>query len=201
MGIYKLNPEDFANLKVIPRELSAFWKTYFAKFSVNMSRYLFRYLKENVSVKFINREVLSLKDYLGQQQSLNSVHPFHIYPHNEIGLINFSPKLINYLVHSALGGTNKYPLDKREEVSEVDVALVANIISGVMDILTNQFAEENREIVFELDDDSAVEFFQAGVDSNRLVSVQQFIFQVGAYVYDFDVVISNSVLDRFSIVD
>lgn len=196
MGVWKINPNDISSIKRTPKELSLFWRTYFSSISIEFSKLYFKYYRQNIPVQMVSRDIVRAKDYFNDLKSNSIIKPFQILPHGELGFIHFPDELANDLINRSLGGQSQ-AVPHQHEMTATDLSILEHQIQDMLQVLQSQFLDDNRQIAIELIDDQDVLLYANSLQSEQLISLQQFSVQLGTQAYIFTIGIANRLLEQF----
>jgi flagellar motor switch protein FliM len=199
MGIRKISARSLANLDNSKKELSIFWNTYFSSLSASLTKLFFKHTQEQVSVRFVHRDIVKVKDYFDHLNEVSVVHSFRIQPHNEIGFLHLNDDLSNWMINTVLGGSDSQ-LDLSHQITETDLALLDSFLTEMMDTLLKQFQDENRQVDFDVIDEDLHLLKISQLHAEQLISIQQFSLSTPSHTFVFDIAFSSRVLDSFSLV-
>ena len=199
MAIYKLNAQGLQEVQYAPKELSEFWKLYFANISIRLNKLFFKYTRENITFRFVQRDIVTLKDYFKDIDQDAIIQPFSIKPYNDLGFMFMPQKLTNYLIENMLGGlaSSEEATPIYRSTTDVDRKLVENIMDEVLTVMLMQFKEDHREVSFVKEDPGQVLFYSSSLDHNKLISIQQFMVMTPSNTFVFDIAFANRVLEHF----
>lgn len=187
-------PVNLDEIKYSPVELSEFWRRYFAELSIDFGRLFSRNTTQNITARYLHRDVIMLNEYMKSTSRSAIMQPFRINPENEIGFIYLTGDLCNALIHYMLGGSP----NKDESVhylTQFDEKLLGNILSEVTLLLERHLKKYNGQLSFEPLDPIHLNLMEVGIDGERLLSVQQFLLVTGQNTFVMDIAFSNKFLE------
>jgi len=201
MGVFKLNPHDFSKLRRPNKTLSIFWKSYFEKLSMEMTKAMFLSFKSHCNVSMVNREVVYYSDYVAETDANSLIQMFKVYPHGSIGFYNIPADTVQVIINELMGG-HKYNQNAQQSynprnVSHMDESIVATVVEKLFNILQIPFQNDNRMIEFEMLESSQANILMQNIHDHELVSTQQFMIEINNENYYFDLVLSNQFLENF----
>jgi flagellar motor switch protein FliM len=199
MGIQKLSPDEFANFSPQHKELSSFWKSYFSSLSAKLNKLFFKHMREQVSVRFVHRDIVKVQDYIDHMAEDSIVHAFKMYPQHELGFLHLSQDLSNYMLNTMLGGTGVQSSVNHSN-TPTDLLLLGNFLTEMMDVLLAQFKVEGRIMEFEVVEEETALIHVNSQHVDKLISIQQFSITTPNQTFVFDIAFSNKVLDSFSLI-
>lgn len=200
MEIRKLSPNQLANLTPSKKELSAFWKSYFSSLSSSLTKLFFHHLREQVNIRFVHRDVVTVADYFEHLNDHSVLHAFKIYPHNEFGFLHLSSELCDEMVGQMLGGASNTDSTNPRELTKTDLHLLNQFLTHMMDVLLRQFSHDDRTVDFEVIDDENTLMKISSIHAQKLISIQQFSITTPQKTFVFDVAFSSKILDSFSLI-
>lgn len=187
-------PVKLDEIKYNPVELSEFWRRYFAELSVDFGRLFSRNTAQNITARYLHRDVLLLNEYMKTTSRSAIMQPFKIFPENETGFIYLTGELCNALIHYMLGGQSSND-DTVHYLSQFDEKLLGNILSEVSLLIERHLKKYNNQLRFETLDPVDLSLMEIGIDRERLLSVQQFLLVTGQNTYVMDIAFSNKFLE------
>ncbi len=196
MGVHKLSAQDLVNYQKAPRDLSDFWKNYFANLSITISKLLFKYTRENISVRYLHRNVINASAYFATTTPNSVIKPFKITPHDAIGFFYLTNDLCNHLIDSLLGGGENNPTENHI-ITNTDQRILETILKDLTVILEKQMQEDGREISFQDIDPKNVSLFTNSTAAQQDISVQQFVVFSGGRTFVFDIAFTNRILEEY----
>lgn len=200
MGVLKLTPEEFQHIKYIPKELSNFWKCYFAGLSISLNKLFFKYTCDNISVRYLHRDIVKGKDYFEAISGNSVIQPFNISPTGGFGFLFVTDDLANYFLNSILGGVQEESEEVSHLITSTDLKLLDNILDDILVVLLMQMKEKNKGIEFQKignEDSSVLTQINA---ADQIISVQQFLVVTNSNSFVFDIAFTNRVLEEFVLI-
>ena len=182
-------------IKYNPTELSQFWRQYFAQLSLEFGRLFDRYCQQNVSVRYLHRDVLMLNEYLKTTSRSAVIHPFKVKPTGEIGFIYLTGDLCNALIHYYLGGRAQSEKDNIHYLSSFDEKLLSHTLNDMVRLIERNLFSEKEQIKLESFSTFHLDLMEAGIQSKSLLSVQQFLISTGQNTHVIDIAFSNRFLE------
>jgi flagellar motor switch protein FliM len=195
--VKKLTPQELVGLKRTPRELSTFWRSYFEKITLELNKQFFGLLKENLSVRYVHRDIIRVEDYLEDLNGSNQLYT--VLPQGSIGMLHFPTELVNYLLHHSMGGIEKYDFQGSRELGALDQQMINHIMEKVVTVLSVPFEREARDMQISLIDQSANDLVIQGIAPDEYMSIQQFSITVHSNTFYFELVLSNQLLESFTL--
>ncbi len=199
MGVYKLKLQDFQNLQKPVQDLSEFWKGYFAGVAINLNHLFFKYTHQNVSVKYLHRDVIKGKDYLATMGQNSVIRTFKVEPHQGTGLFYLNNDLCNHLIDCLLGGGEKHATKEHVSTS-VDQKILDHVLQDMLVVLQKQLTMDGRVLELKAAKTIDLNLFAMSAAAEQIISVQQFVVLSGNSSYVFDITFTNRVLEEFLLI-
>ena len=188
-----------SELQYTPKELSQFWRRYFSKFSIDVTRLLTKYTLQNLTVRFLHRDVFLMREYMQHTSSNSIIQPFKITPHQEIGFFYVTGELVNQIMHLMLGGSDQQQ-QKVHYLTKFDEKLMVNCLNDLILLAENHLRERDKEIQLIQMDPVDLSLLQVGFEGEHLISTQQFLVMSGSQTHVFDLCFSNKFLESFVLI-
>lgn len=196
----KLKRIRLDEIEYTPKELSQYWRSYFAQFSVDVSRLFMKSTMQNSSVRFLHRDVFLLKDYLKQISQNSLIQPFRIKPHNEIGFVYLTGELCNHLIHFQLGGSEQKENSNVHYLTNFDEKLLSHSLTNLVALVETHLRSRDSSVLLEMLEPIHLNMMEVSFKGNDLISAQQFLLMTGSNTHVFDLGFSNKFLESFVLI-
>ncbi|MAZ49604.1 MAG: hypothetical protein CME65_13670 [Halobacteriovoraceae bacterium] len=152
-------------------EFSQIWREYFSDLSLELSRVLEPYFNEDVTVRYLHRNVLFLEEYLHTTSKGSIFHPFKIIPSQDIGFLFLSGDELN-LVRALDDMTRLVERHlSKKETRQADKLRLESLPIGQLKVM------------------------EIGFQAQAMLSIQQFLVVIGKETHILDLAFSHRFLE------
>lgn len=152
-------------------EFSQIWREYFSGLSIELSRVLEPYFEQEVTVRYLHRDVLFLEEYLRTTSQGPIFHPFKIVPSQDIGFLYLS-------------GDELILLNTLDDMTR----LVERHLSKQETKRENRVRLEGLPI-------GQLKMMEIGFQAKTMLSIQQFLVVIGKNTHILDLAFSHRFLE------
>lgn len=193
----KVKPVNLAEIPFHSNELSQFWRQYFSHLSLSFSSLLSQTCGQNITVRYLHRDIMPLEDYLKTAGKSSLIKCFRTNPGNEIGFLYLTGELCNSLIHFTLGGRISNDLDNVHFLTQFDEKLLTHIVSDMMKLIEKHLSTSDMDLPIELNaiDPVKLSLMEAGLEGKKIISIQQFLIATGQNTHVIDLAFSHRFLE------
>ena len=200
MGVLKYDLTEMESISYTPKELSDFWKIYFSTISVGLNKLFCKYSHENVSVRYLHRDVIKTGKYLESVYENNVIRSFAIKPYHAQGHIFIPDDMCLHFINKLLGGQTNYGLSADHILTKVDVKILENVLDDIMAMTRIELGQRFKGLEFEVIDEDVFSHELCSAKTPGFLSVQQFLYIAGSQSFVFDIAFTNRFLEQYTLI-